>query len=181
MFSLFNLSRRKLFVLGIVRCDKLHTYALLRGERDSRVFFVRCTKFDPCRRSGKEHCVPLNVLYTSLVPFLVCHVYLDYPYIFEYNCGCKQYQKFYFYVSIHCSLFREMVCPRIWATKMWGRGIMCTSLEINQIFSHLLGTCLFTLLWRWPYFSQKEINLWCGQLMSQKSSKSLSLIIPLFD
>lgn len=39
--------------LGIVRCDKFHTYALLKDERDLRVFFFRCTKFDPCR-SGKK-------------------------------------------------------------------------------------------------------------------------------
>lgn len=31
---------------------------------------------------------------------------LDYAYIFKDNFGCKQYQMFYFYVSIHNSLFR---------------------------------------------------------------------------
>lgn len=41
---------------------------------------------------------------------------------------------FIFYVSIHTCLFRKVVCSRVWATKMWGRGIICTSLEINQIF-----------------------------------------------
>ncbi len=75
MFFLFNPQWRRWFVLsrclGIVRCDEVHTYALLRDEGDS--FFSRCTKFDPCR-SGKEYCMPLNVPYTSFVPFLLSHV-----------------------------------------------------------------------------------------------------------
>lgn len=43
------------------------------------------------------------LFYTILV---MSHCSLDYAYIFKDNFGCKQYQMFYFYVSIHNSLFR---------------------------------------------------------------------------
>lgn len=43
-------------------------------------------------------------------------------------------RSFIFYVSIHTCLFRKIIGSTVWATKMWGRGIICTSLEINQIF-----------------------------------------------
>lgn len=98
----------------------------MKGTQVFVCFFFRCTKFDPFRTLYDLKCTVYLFLYYFVTS---CCRYLDYPYIFKDNFGCKQYQKFYFSVSIHYCSFREMV----WATEMWGRGIMCTSLEIKHI------------------------------------------------
>lgn len=109
MFSWFDPRRRKRLVrLGIVRCDKLHTYALFRDGRDSRVFFFfRCTKSDPCR-SGEEHCTPSNLPYTSFVPFLLHVMLFRFSiYIFlKTTLVVSSIRSFYFSVSIHNCLFK---------------------------------------------------------------------------
>lgn len=142
----------------------------MKGTQE--LFFFRCTKFDPCR-SGKEHCMPLNVLYTSFVPFLLGHVVIWIIHIFL-KITLVVSRSFIFYVSIHYCLFRETVCARIWATKMWGRGIMCTSFKINQIFPICfelvyLHSCVADT---WPHvFVERkltfgEANLWVQFLNS---------------
>lgn len=103
-------------------------YEEMKGTQEvGFFFFFRCTKFDPFRTLYDLKCTVYLFLYYFVTS---CCRYLDYPYIFKDDFGCKQYQKFYFCVSIHDCSFGEMA----WATEMWGRGIMCTSLEIKHIF-----------------------------------------------
>lgn len=121
-------------------------YEQMKGTQVFVCFFFRCTKFDPFRTLYDLKCTVYLFLYYFVTS---CCRYLDYPYIFKDNFGCKQYQKFYFSVSIHYCSFREMV----WATEMWGRGIMCTSLEIK----HISPPSPFPVFWV-PRISQKEMN-----------------------
>lgn len=56
--------------LGIVRCDKLHTYALLRNVRG--FYFLQMNWIS--EEESKNGVCRYSVLYTSFVHFLLCHV-----------------------------------------------------------------------------------------------------------
>lgn len=82
-------------------------YSKMEGTREF-CFFFRCTKFNPCR-SGEEHCTPLNVPYTSFVPFLLHVMLFRFSiYIFlKMTLVVSSTRSFYFSVSIHNCLFKR--------------------------------------------------------------------------